>query len=76
MSSNEEKPKEKLGDIMKDLEQKVNPKSVTEGIAILSTVDKTNDSSILLKPMQSGAKEFKERVGRNMTYSEIREMWG
>jgi hypothetical protein len=26
--------------------------------------------------MQDGANEFKKRVGRNMTYSEMREMWG
>ena len=67
---------ETLQDVMKDLEQKVNPKSVAEGINILTTIDKTNDQSILLKPMQDGANEFKKRVGRNMTYSEMREMWG
>ena len=52
---------------IKDLEQKVNPKSVIEGINILTTIEKTNDQSILLKPMQDGANEFKKRVGRNMT---------
>ena len=67
---------ETLQDVMKDLEQKVNPKSVAEGLTILTTIDKTNDPSILLKPMQDGANEFKKRVGRNMTYSEMREMWG
>ena len=68
--------KETLQDVMTDLEQKVNPKSVAEGINILTTIEKTNDQSILLKPMQDGANEFKQRVGRNMTYSEMREMWG
>ena len=68
--------KESLQDVMKDLEQKVNPKSVAEGINILTTIEKTNDQSILLNPMQDGANEFKKRVGRNMTYSEMREMWG
>ena len=67
---------ETLQDVMKDLEQKVNPKSAAEGINILTTINKTNDQSILLKPMQEGANEFKKRVGRNMTYSEMREMWG
>jgi hypothetical protein len=67
---------ETLQDVMKDLEQKVNPKSAAEGINILTTINKTNDQSILLKPMQDGANEFKKRVGRNMTYSEMREMWG
>jgi hypothetical protein len=70
------KQPEGLQDVMKDLEQKVNPKSVAEGINILTTINKTNDQSILLKPMQDGANEFKKRVGRNMTYSEMREMWG
>jgi hypothetical protein len=69
-------PLETLQDVMKDLEQKVNPKSVSEGINILTNINKTNDQSMLLKPMQDGANEFKQRVGRNMTYSEMREMWG
>ena len=68
--------KETLQDVMKDLEQKINPKSVIEGINILTTIEKTNYQSILLKPMQDGANEFKKRVGRNMTYSEMIEMWG
>ena len=67
---------ETLQDVMKDLEQKVNPKSVAEGLNILTTIEKTNDQTDLLKPMQDGANEFKKRVGRNMTYSEMREMWG
>ena len=68
--------KESVEDIMKDLEQKVNPKSIQEGIASLATAIKTKDASNLLAPMQQGAEEFKERTGRNMTYSEMRMMWG
>jgi hypothetical protein len=71
-----EKPKEKLEDVMRDLEEKVNPKSVAEGLTKLVTAVKTNDPSILLNPMQAGAKEFEARVGRPMTYSEMRMMWG
>jgi hypothetical protein len=71
-----EKPKEKLEDVMRDLEEKVNPKSVGDGLTKLATAIKTNDPSILLNPMQAGAKEFEERVGRPMTYSEMRMMWG
>jgi len=26
--------------------------------------------------MQEGAKEFEAKVGRHMTYSEMRSMWG
>jgi len=72
----EDLKKEKLEDVMKDLEYKVNPKSVEESISKLSTAIKTNDPSILLSPMQAGAKEFEERVGRPMTYGEMRAMWG
>lgn len=68
--------KEKLEDVMKDLEEKVNPKSVADGISQLATAIQTNDSSILLAPMAQGAKEFEERVGRKMTYAEMRAMWG
>jgi hypothetical protein len=71
-----EKPKENLEDVMRDLENKVNPKSLNEGVIKLVTAVQTNDPSILLNPMQLGAKEFEERVGRPMTYGEMRAMWG
>ena len=71
-----EKPKEKLEDVMRDLEEKVNPKSVGEGLTTLATAIKTNNSSLLLNPMQAASKEFEERVGRPMTYGEMRAMWG
>lgn len=68
--------KESLEDVMKDLEQKVNPKSVVEGIQMLTTAIEKNDVSILLAPMEQGAKEFEARVGRPMSYTEMRAMWG
>jgi len=68
--------KESLASVMKDLEQKVNPKSVEESINMLATAIATKDNSIIFNPLQAGAKEFEERVGRPMTYSEMREMWG
>ena len=70
------KSTERLEDVMKDLEQKVNPKSGEEGLIQLNKAIETNDASILLAPMQAGAKEFERRVGRPMTYSEMRAMWG
>ena len=73
---NNEKPKEKLEDVMRDLEEKVNPKSAADGLVKLVTAVQTNDPSILLNPMQAGAKEFEARVGRPMTYGEMRAMWG
>jgi hypothetical protein len=75
-NSSTEKSKEKVEDIMKDLEEKVNPKSIKEGLKTLDTTIKTNDPSVILKPMQDGAKEFEERAGRPMTYAEMRAMWG
>jgi hypothetical protein len=33
-------------------------------------------STILQSIMSDGAKEFKEKTGRHMTYSEMREMFG
>jgi hypothetical protein len=72
----QEKPVENVADVMKDLEEKVNPKSMEEGLKQLDTAIKTDDPSILIAPMQAGAKEFEERVGRPMTYGEMRAMWG
>jgi hypothetical protein len=58
------KEKEVLEDVMKDLEKKVSSKILC------------NDNLNVLQPMRDGSKEFQERVGRPMTYSEMREMWG
>jgi Ca2+-binding EF-hand superfamily protein len=68
--------KNDLETVMKDLEQKVNPKSLQEGISRLNESVKTNDLSILLEPMIAGSKEFESKIGRRMTYSEMRSMWG
>ncbi len=69
-------PLENVFDVMKDLEEKVNPKSVSEGLDQLSEAVQTNDVSKLVNPMIDGAKEFERRVGRPMTYGEMRSMWG
>ena len=75
-NTHKEGAKESLASIMKDLEEKVNPKSVEESIKMLATAIATKDPSIILNPLQAGAKEFEERVGRPMSYSEMRAMWG
>jgi hypothetical protein len=67
---------ERLEDVMKDLEQKVNPKSPEESLDQMTKAMETGDPSILLLPMQAGAKEFEARMGRPMTYGEMRAMWG
>ncbi len=68
--------KNNLETVIKNLEQKVNPKSLQEGISRLNESVKTNDLSILLEPMIAGSKEFESKIGRRMTYSEMRSMWG
>jgi hypothetical protein len=74
---NKSKPnKEPLEEVMKDLEKKVNPKSSEEGLTQLVNAVRNNEMSSLLNPIQEGAKEFEERVGRPMTYGEMRAMWG
>jgi len=73
---NLELPRENLEQIMADLEQKVNPKSGQEGIVLTAAAVISKDPSIILGPMERGAKEFEERAGRPMTYMEMRMMWG
>ena len=67
---------ESLESVMADLEAKVNPKSIQEGVQLLQTAIQTNNVNALLAPMEAGAKEFEARVGRPMTYLEMRSMWG
>jgi hypothetical protein len=59
-----------LQTIMKNIESKVNPKTLSEGVKLLSKPDE------LVSRMQSGANQFTEQTGRLMTYSEMREMYG
>ena len=56
--------------IMKKIETDVNPKTMQEGIALL------NNPDALVGRLQAGADMFKEQTGRNMTYSEMRQMFG
>ena len=70
------KNKENLIDVMNDLEQKVNPTSFSEGLTQLNIATQTNNSSKITSSMESGYKEFEDRVGRPMTYAEMRSMWG
>jgi len=74
-----------INQVMKELETKVNTQAVQISQVATNVVsnnpDKTKEvaevtSNILLNVMSDGAKEFKEKVGRPMTYSEMRAMWG
>ena len=59
--------------VMKDLEQR----GYKETTAILSQNIKPIDTEKLLtKSMNQMSEEFTQRVGRPMTYSEMRAMWG
>ena len=53
-----------------EIEEAVNPKTIQESIYLLSNPEQ------LLSRMQEGADLFKEKTGRNMTYAEMREMYG
>jgi hypothetical protein len=59
-----------LQSIMKNIESNVNPKTLSEGVKLLSKPDE------LVSRMQSGANQFTEQTGRLMTYSEMRQMYG
>ena len=56
--------------IMKKIETDVNPKTLKEGLALL------NNPDALVGRLQAGADMFKEQTGRNMTYLEMRQMFG
>jgi hypothetical protein len=58
-------------DVLKsEIEKTVNPKTIKESMYLLSNPDE------LISRMQQGADMFKEKTGRNMTYSELRQMYG
>ena len=59
-----------LQTIMNKIETDVNPKTMSEGVALL------NNPDALIGRLQAGADAFKEQTGRNMTYSEMRQMFG
>ena len=55
---------------MKKIETDINPKTMSEGVALL------NNPDALIGRLQAGADAFKEQTGRNMTYLEMRQMFG
>lgn len=59
-----------LPKVMNNISNNVNPKSVTDGLGLISKPDE------LIARLQSGADQFKEQTGRPMTYSEMRQMFG
>jgi hypothetical protein len=63
-------PITELQQVKNDIEASVNFSSLGDSI------DAINNPDILLNRMQTAFDQFKNKVGRNMTYSEMREMMG
>jgi hypothetical protein len=59
-----------LTQIMNNISNNVNPKTTQEGLKLVTRPDE------LIARLQSGADQFKEQTGRQMTYSEMRQMFG
>lgn len=70
MNANQSISDAQLQKIKERISKEVNPKSKTESFTLLA------DSKLLQQTMQKAADNFKTQVGRNMTYSEMREMMG
>ena len=70
--------------IMKELEMKTETKvlsaiatgEITNPIIETNQVKQQQNQDVLQSILSDSATEFKEKMGRNMTYSEMREMYG
>ena len=65
-----EKKEDELKELMKKLEK--------EGMEKVQNLHNTNTCNMdtLTQIMKEGEEEFKQKTGRNMTYSEMRRMYG
>jgi len=59
-----------LDKIKEEISNESNPKNMIESMKLL------NDSKLLQQTLQNASDNFKKQVGREMTYSEMREMMG
>ena len=74
----------KRKNIMKDIELKTQKKieselingKITNPIVEKNIEQKQNNIDILQSILENSADEFKKKMGRSMTYSEMREMYG
>jgi len=64
-------PAEKLNEIMTKIQSDAVNKT-----SLLINNESELSSNILCNIMNDGANEFKQKTGRNMTYSEIRHLFG
>jgi gas vesicle protein len=65
-----EKKQDELNELMKKLEK--------EGMQKVQKLNETSNCNMdtLTQIMKEGEEEFKQKTGRNMTYSEMRRMYG
>jgi len=72
--STPEKTPEKKEDALQELMSKLEK----EGMQKVQNLHQTNSCNIdtLTQIMKEGEEEFKKKTGRNMTYSEMRRMYG
>ncbi len=65
-----------------EIKSKIEAEAEKKVSQLNTTIDSLNDygkedvGNLLLNIIQTGANEFKEKTGRNMTYAEMREMFG
>ena len=72
-----EEPMERFEhELIKKLEQDCNNKLNKLGETVPSNASIKVIGEAMFSIMQSGADEFKEKTGRNMTYGEMRAAWG
>jgi hypothetical protein len=72
------KENNKLNEIKNKIEADAEKKVVdlNKNINSFDDFKKPEIGNLLINIMQTGADEFKEKTGRNMTYSEMRYMYG
>jgi len=60
------------------MEKKLKDKLEKEGEkkAVKALVDPSSNATTFLNIIKEGAKEFEQKTGRPMTYSEMRDMYG
>ena len=69
---------EKTPEIKEDALNEVMKKLEKEGMQKVQKLHNTNTCNMdtLTQIMKEGEEEFKQKMGRNMTYSEMRRMYG
>ncbi len=69
---------EKTPEIKEDASNEVMKKLEKEGMQKVQKLHNTNTCNMdtLTQIMKEGEEEFKQKTGRNMTYSEMRRMYG